>query len=234
MRATALALLAALTGAAGVACSASEGARSDAPVSAGTLAGDRTLPAAAGDTALERRADHARIQGSPNAPLWVVEISDFQCPYCKQWHDQSYPAIKREYIETGRVRFAYINFPLSGHRNAWPAAEAAMCAAAQDKFWPMHDGLFDTQNVWGERPDPTPVFDSLATAAGVDTAAYHACVAQHKVRPLIQADLDRATESGVNSTPSFVIGGTMIRGAQPTDVFRQVIDSALAKITKSS
>src|SRR5438270_1961275 len=78
------------------------------------------------------RADLARIQGSPNAPLWVIEVSDFQCPYCKQWHDQTYTAFVAQYVKTGKVRLAYVNFPLGIHVHAFPAAEAAMCAAAQN------------------------------------------------------------------------------------------------------
>src|SRR3954452_15584930 len=91
------------------------------------------------------RADLARIQGSPTAPLWVIEVSDFQCPYCKQWHDQTYNTFLNQYVKTGKVRLAYVNFPLQSHAHAWPAAEAAMCAGAQGKFWAMHDPLFTTQ-----------------------------------------------------------------------------------------
>src|SRR6478735_1170872 len=87
------------------------------------------------------RADLARIQGSPTAPLWVIEVSDFQCPYCKQWHDQTYNAFVDQFVKTGKVRLAYVNFPLQSHVHAWPAAEAAMCAGAQGRFWPMHDAL---------------------------------------------------------------------------------------------
>jgi protein-disulfide isomerase len=206
------------------ACNRSDGARAATT----TLTAEAT-GLTAGDTALEQRADRARIQGNPSAPLWVIEVSDFQCPYCKQWHDQTYPALKREYVDAGKVRLAYINFPLQGHRNAWPAAEAAMCAGAQDKFWPMQDALFDTQHQWENLANPMPVFDSLATRVGVDRASFDECVSQRQMRPLIQADLERATRAGVDATPSFVIGNTLLSGAQPVDVFRKVIDEALAK-----
>src|SRR5204863_2147972 len=94
------------------------------------------------------RADLARIQGSSTAPLWVIEVSDFQCPYCKQWHDQTYNAFIDRYVKTGKVRLAYVNFPLGIHAHAFPAAEAAMCAGVQNKFWPMHDSLFAAQGRW--------------------------------------------------------------------------------------
>ena len=132
-----------------------------------------------------------------NAPLWIVEVSDFQCPFCRNWHAQTYPAVMKEFVESGKVRLAYINFPIPGHKNAWPAAEAAMCAAAQGRFWPMHDELFDSQQTWEGLADPSSVFDSLATKAGVDLGQYHDCVSQHKMRALIQADIDRLFQGPV-------------------------------------
>lgn len=182
-----------------------------------------------GDSTLNRIADHARVQGNAAAPLWVVEVSDFQCPFCREWQEESYQAIKSQYVDSGKIRFAYINMPLSIHKNAWPAAEAAMCAAAQDKFWPMHDSLFATQTHWENDADPHPYLDSLAAEVGVAHDAYSTCVTQHQMRPLIQADVDRATESGVQSTPTFLIGTEKILGAQPLDRLRSVIDAQLAK-----
>ncbi|HEX5436586.1 MAG TPA: thioredoxin domain-containing protein [Gemmatimonadaceae bacterium] len=175
------------------------------------------------------RADRARIQGSATAPVWIIEVSDFQCPFCRQFHQQTYPTILKDYVQTGKVRFAYINFPIpSLHRNAWPAALAAMCVAAQGKFWPMHDSLFNAQDRW-ESGDPSPVIDSLAASLGLDMKSYHNCVSSQLMRPLIQADKDRAESRGVNSTPTFLIGDTTLVGAQPIGNFRQVLDSMLAK-----
>jgi protein-disulfide isomerase len=180
------------------------------------------------DSVLARRADQGRILGSATAPVWLVEVSDFQCPFCKQWHDQSYAAIKHDYVDAGKVRLAYVNFPLSMHRNAMPAAETAMCAAAQDKFWPLHDALFATQERWEKLAQPQAMFDSLAIASGADIAALHRCLSGHLMKATIDADIDRASRAGVESTPTFLIGGTMVTGAQPLAVFRQVLDSALA------
>ena len=185
-------------------------------------------PAANGpDSALLKRADHARIEGSASAPVWVIEVSDFQCPFCRQFHDESYRELKRAYVDSGKVRMAYVNFPLSMHRNAFAASEAAMCAAAQDKFWQMHDELFNTQKQWEALPSPQHMFDSLAVAQGVDLPAFQKCVAAHLTKPLIEADIDRATKQGVESTPTFLIGGMMVTGAQPLANFRRAIDSAL-------
>ena len=175
------------------------------------------------------RADLARIQGSSTAPLWVIEVSDFQCPYCKQWHDQTYPQFLNQYVKTGKVRLAYVNFPLGIHVHAFPAAEAAMCAAAQDRFWPMHDALFATQAHWESLPSPSPVFDSLAQATGVDMKRWRDCVSSGKMRPLIQADHDRAQRAGASATPSFMIGDKLLAGAIPLDELQKAIDSAMVK-----
>lgn len=180
------------------------------------------------------RADLARIQGSASAPLWVIEVSDFQCPYCKQWHDQTYSAFLDQYVKTGKVRLAYVNFPLGIHAYAWPAAEAAMCAGAQNRFWAMHDSLFASQARWEGIPDPTPVFDSLARATGVDMTRWRDCLKSGKMKPLIQADHDRAERAGASATPSFMIGDKMLTGAQPLSDMQRVIDSALVKSKKTT
>jgi protein-disulfide isomerase len=183
--------------------------------------------AAGPDSVLLKRADHARIEGSASAPVWVIEVSDFQCPYCRQFHDDSYGELKRAYVDSGKVRLAYVNFPLSMHRNAFAASESAMCAGAQNKFWEMHDVLFTTQRSWENLPSPQKMFDSLAVAQGVDLPAFQKCVSGHLTKPMIEADIDRATKQGVESTPTFLIGGMMVTGAQPVANFRRAIDSAL-------
>jgi protein-disulfide isomerase len=179
------------------------------------------------DSTLLKRADHARIEGSASAPVWVIEVSDFQCPFCRQFHDDTYGELKRAYVDSGKVRIAYVNFPLSMHRNAFAASEAAMCAATQDKFWPMHDALFTTQKQWEGLAAPQQMFDSLAAAQGVNLPAFQKCTSSHLTKPLIDADIDRASKQGVESTPTFLIGGMMVTGAQPLANFRRAIDSAL-------
>src|SRR3954470_3339831 len=175
---------------------AGQGAESSAVVRADTAA--VAAREAAKDSDLVK-ADLARIQGSPTAPVWVIEVSDFQCPYCKQWHDETYQTLKNEFVRTGKVRLAYVNFPLAQHQYAWPAAESAMCAGAQGKFWEMHDALFNTQTKWESLQTPGTFFDSLARAQGVDIARWHACVQSGKMKSTIQADHDRAQTAGAGS-----------------------------------
>ncbi|HET7585523.1 MAG TPA: thioredoxin domain-containing protein [Gemmatimonadaceae bacterium] len=203
---------------------------SSAPSDSARLAEQPTSPAAAApDTATKpqfARADSARITGADSAHIWVIEVSDFQCPFCAEWHRTVWSDFRKEFVESGRVRFAYVNMPLSSHRNAWPAAETAMCAAVQGKFWPVHDALFASQDRWAPLRDPNPVLDSLAAAAGVEMDTYRACRAGHDMRPLIQADYDRAVAASVRSTPSFIIGGTILSGVQPLAELRRAIASA--------
>jgi len=203
-----------------------------APASAtGTPQGSAT-DSARNDSLLQR-ADAGRIQGSPTAPVWLVEISDFQCPYCKQWHDSVYPALKREYIDRGIVRMAYVHLPLNIHPNAPAAAEASLCAALQDKFWPVHDKLFATQGRWATMPVPaaTTYFDSLALSTGVEAAPLRACVQSGLMRRVISGDASRAAAAGVRSTPVFFIGNESIPGLAPLDAYRQAIERARAAAT---
>lgn len=178
---------------------------------------------------LARAADTSRILGSAQAPVWLIEVSDFQCPFCKQWHDQTYSMIINDYVKTGKVRLAYVNFPLSIHANARAAATAAMCAGAQGKFWPMHDALFATQERWEGESDPSTTFDSLATSLGVKAADYHACLTSPSIAGLINGDQDRAQRGGVGSTPSFWVGSKLVEGAVPPAEMRAELDRALAE-----
>jgi protein-disulfide isomerase len=179
----------------------------------------------AADT-ISQRADRGRILGDSTAKLWVIMASDFQCPYCKQWHDTRFSQIMKNYVAKGRIRLGFVNFPLSQHQNAMPAAEAGMCVAAQNKFLPMHEALFATQPKWETLRNPTPVFDSLAKSVGVDMPAYHQCVEKHLTRPLIEADHDRWASAGVGSTPTFFVAGKMLPGGADADV-GAAIDAAL-------
>lgn len=203
-----------------------ESAKADTPRASASL----PLPAAQDSNITI--ADLARTDGSSTAPVWLIVVSDFQCPYCKQWHDATYPAVHNEYVKTGKVRLAYVNYPLRIHPQAWPSAEAAMCAGAQGKFWQMHDGIFDTQEKWASSAAPAAIFDSVARARGVDIKRWRQCIASGVTKPLIQADQQRAESAGVRSTPSILIGDELMTGAHPIESIRRVIDSALVKIRR--
>ena len=217
------------------ACDRGDGA-AGAPAAAGdTGAVAAATPVAAGEAGDAApldpravRADTARIAGDTTATLWIIEASDYQCPFCRRFHEETFPAIEAEYVRTGKVRFAYVHMPLPMHANAAPAAEAAMCAAAQGKFWGFHDGIFDAQQELTAAADPRPLFDRIAGAQGVDGAAFARCLDDDVMQPVVMGDFERMRQAGVNSTPTFFVGNTKIEGAQPIAVFRRVIDSALA------
>ncbi len=222
--------------AAGAACARSEATPATDSVSSAGGDVSRSAPAATSGMAsgltdsISTQADRGRIRGAESARVWVVEVSDFQCPYCKQWHDQTYEALDREFVQTGKVRLAYLNYPIASiHPNAQAASEAAMCASVQGKFWTLHTSLFTTQKKWAALADPTPLFDSLAVAAGADVAVFRNCMSTHATAKLIEADLERSKAAGVQSTPTFFVGDTKILGAYPLDTFRVKINAALAK-----
>lgn len=219
-------------------CTRTGAARSDttraasaAPTKTTSAAGTVVSTAVAADS-ISQRADRGRILGDSGAKLWVIMASDFQCPYCKQWHDARFSQLMQNYVAKGRIRLGFVNFPLSQHQNAMPAAEAGMCAAAQNKFLPMHESLFATQAKWETMANPTPMFDSLATAVGLNMPAYRECVAKHLARPLIEADHDRWAIAGVQSTPTFFVGGQKIEGADAD--LAAAIDAALGRAAKKS
>ena len=167
----------------------------------------------------------ARSKGRPTAPVTMYEISDFQCPFCAEYALETAPALDREYVQTGKVRVVFVNFPLPMHRNSVPAAELAMCAARQGKFWPLHDLLFRTQRRWQGLAEPGSFFLGLADSVGANRDSLTACVRDGATRALVRADAEGAVRSGAHSTPSFYIEGGLVAGAQPLEVFRSVLDS---------
>ncbi len=180
------------------------------------------------DDTLRKLADRGRIEGDSAAPLWVIDVSDFQCPYCAEWQRNTHAALRAEYVRTGKVKLAFVNFPLEQHRHALAASRAAMCAGVQGRFWPVHDAIFETQERWAAAPDAAPLFESIARTAHVRIEEWRECFTSKVMDPLIEADRERALGAGVNSTPTFIIDRQIMRGAAPIEEFRRVIDAALA------
>ncbi len=183
------------------------------------------------DSLLER-ADRGRMKGADSAQIIIIEISDFQCPYCREFAAGTYRQLDSAYVRTGRARMLYINLPLSSHREAFGAAEAAMCAGAQGKFWPMHDRLFATQREWSNQPDAAQRFERLAGEMQLDMAAFRDCTANDRTAPIIVADAMQAAEARINGTPTFILnargGQRTLSGAVPFDQFAREIDALLS------
>jgi protein-disulfide isomerase len=160
-------------------------------------------------------------RGPKTAKVTVVEFSDFQCPFCGRVE----PALKQVEDTYGNdVRIVWRNIPLPFHEHAMDAAEAALAADAQGKFWPMHDKLFANQGALDRAS-----IDKYASDVGLDMAKFKAAMDHHASKPRIDADMKDGAAAGVNSTPSFFINGQMLAGAQPFSEFKRVIDAELAK-----
>jgi len=162
--------------------------------------------------------DNDPVRGAKDAKVTIIEFSDFECPYCRRVQ----PALKRLLEEyDGRVRLVFRDFPLNIHKNAQKAAEAAQCAAEQDKFWPYHDKLF-------EQTALSP--DDLKKYAGelkLDTDKFNACLDSGQYAQEVADDMKDGQDAGVNSTPSFFINGQPLSGAVPYERFQEIVDAAL-------
>lgn len=173
--------------------------------------------------------DDDAVKGNPNAPVTIVEFSDFQCSFCARFFMQTLPQIRSEYIDTGKVKLIYRDFPLNSlHPQATPAALAAECAKEQDKFWEMHDLIFQNQ---GSLSDAS--YKQWASDLGLDTTQFNDCLDSGKYAEEVSKDLQDGVSAGVGGTPSFFVCRAeddceFIRGAQQFNVFKQVIDAALA------
>lgn len=165
--------------------------------------------------------DNAYYVGDIDAPVTIVEFSDFECPYCARGHD-TMNEVMDNYLESGNVKIVFRNLPLSFHSNAEPAALAALCAGEQDKFWEFHDGLFENQNSLG-----TTLYNDLAEGLELDMDDFEECYDSNKYQDWIQADMGKARQSGVTGTPAFLVNGELITGAQPYSVFETAIEEAL-------
>jgi predicted DsbA family dithiol-disulfide isomerase len=165
------------------------------------------------------------VRGATNPVVTVVEFSDFECPFCKQVQS----ALKQTLQSYGReVRLVFKHLPLEGHRNSLPAARAAYCAAEQDRFWQFHDALFAAGNL------SPPVFEQLASDLGLGPAKFQECVASERSRAAVVKDIEAARLLRIESTPSFVINGKVIKGALSFADFQRMIEQELRTTQKQS
>jgi protein-disulfide isomerase len=174
-----------------------------------------------------------RSKGSPTAPITVYEMSDFQCPYCRSFALETFRALEQEYISPGKVRWVFVNFPLTSlHANAVAAAGTALCAARQGAFWPVHDLLYAHQDTWAPLKEPGPFLLSLADSTGISKPKLLECVKSPATVAEIRYEAEGAERAGATSTPSFYIEGGLLSGALPLPTFRHVLDSIYAEKTR--
>jgi protein-disulfide isomerase len=176
-----------------------------------------------------------RVRGAATAPVTVYEMSDFQCPYCRTFATTTFPTLDSAYVATGKVRWVFINFPLTSvHANAAAAAQTAICAAQQNAFWPVHDLLYRHQEVWAPLKEPAAFFLTLADSAKISRTKLLQCVNSPDALDAVRLDAQGAERAGASSTPTFYIEGGLLVGAQPLPVFRQVLDSILRTKPKAA
>lgn len=175
---------------------------------------------------------HLPPLGNEDAPITLVEFSDFECPYCASLFTDILPQIKKEYIDTGKAKLYYRHFPLAAiHPNAQIAAEASECANDQGQFWAYHDLLFDNQQEWasltGDAVNSKLV--EYASSLGIDSGSFESCLTSGKFAENVAKDLEEGAQAGVDGTPGTFVNGYLVVGAVPFEQFKAQIDSELEK-----
>jgi protein-disulfide isomerase len=176
--------------------------------------------------------DDDEAMGSAEATVAIVEFSDFQCPYCRRFHNQTFPQLKDAYIDTGKIQYIFRDFPLEQlHSQAVTASIAANCAGQQGKYWEMHHEVFMNQNLIGPA-----LFTELAESLELDLKVFATCLEDPAQREEIEKDLVYGQSVGVRGTPHYFIGRIegdtlvdvkRVSGAQPFQAFASIIDSLL-------
>lgn len=166
------------------------------------------------------------FQGDANAPVTLIEFGDFNCGYCRKWAHETLPLITEKYIKTGKVRMAYVHYPILGE-DSMTAAQGAECAAEQqqNKFWEFHNTLYANQGIGFTPTNLT----KLAGDSGLDTKTFEQCLANFKGQPSIDEDIRLAQVMGVRGTPAFLVNGVPLAGAYPYEDFQRVIEGSLAE-----
>ncbi len=214
-----LLLVSVFTGGFGFKSSSAAGAAVGVQPSAAPSAGN-TAPA----ERIQVDVGDAPTLGDDDAPVTLIEFSDFQCPFCGRHFSQTHTQIKQQYIDTGKVRFVYKHFPLDSiHPQATPAALASECAKEQGKFWEYHDLIFQNQDSLGDAN-----YKQWAAQLNLDSKRFNDCYGSQKYLSKVRSDLQQGEVAGIRGTPGFLLNGQLISGAQPFSVFQQAIDAELS------
>lgn len=163
------------------------------------------------------------FNGNPNAPVTLVEFGDFNCGYCARWADQTLPRIQEKYIDTGKVRMAFVHFPILG-ADSITAAEATECAARQDKFWEYHNTVYANIGIGFSQTNLT----TLAGQIGLNTDSFTECLGNFPERASLEDDIRLSRIMGVRGTPAFLVNGIPLAGAYPYEDFEKLIENELA------
>jgi protein-disulfide isomerase len=209
------------------AAAAAEASPTPLPTAAETATPPPAEPASGPTPVAIAPASDTMVLGDPDAPVTIVEFSDYQCPYCASYFAETWPKIKSEFVDSGRVRYIFKDYPLAGlHPRAPQAHAAARCAGDQGAYWDMHKRLFEDQSQWGGRSDPGAAFQTFAAELGLEASTFRACLEGGKWDDAVNADLAEGARLGVRGTPTFFVNGYPLVGARPFELFEQVVDLA--------
>lgn len=170
---------------------------------------------------------HFPVKGQENAPVTIVEFSDFECPFCGRFYSETLSQIEEEYINTGKVKLYYRHYPLSFHPKATPLALASECAHEQGKFWEMHDKIFEATAAGTSSTATDADYTTWAGELGLNTANFESCYTSKKYQENVDEDFAAGGQVGVSGTPTFYINGKQLVGAQPFASFKAIIDEEL-------
>lgn len=170
--------------------------------------------------------------GSDDAPISVIEFSDYGCGYCRRFHAETFPTLMEDYIETGKVRWKYVTYVSGSFANGLPAAFVAECAGEQDLFAPVSQLLYERQPSWGRLPDPFPVFTEIVREAGVDVDELQVCLDEQRPRARVRSGVVSGRRLGLRGTPHFLVDGNPVMGAQPLDWWIELFTAIEAAIAK--
>lgn len=184
------------------------------------LAGDPGLEAAETVKRFQLGGENLPAFGPDDAPIVLMEFSDYQCPYCKRWHDDIFPQLIAEYGD--QIKFVYRNLPVI-RETSGDAARASYCADEQGAYWEYHDALFSYRYDFNKQS-----YEQYARDLNLDVDALRACYDSGRYADLVQQDLQLARSMGIGSTPTFFVNGIAVVGAQSYEVFKQIIDLELA------
>lgn len=171
--------------------------------------------------------------GSEDAPIRVVELSDYGCGYCRRFHTETFPTLLKDHIETGRVHWKYVTFASGMFQNGMSAAFAAECAGEQGRFERFNDLLYERQADWKNLGDPFPVYDELARDAGADIGELHACIEEERPKARVRSGIVMGRNLGLRGTPAFLVNGIPVMGAQPLEWWVELfatIEEAIAEL----
>jgi protein-disulfide isomerase len=192
----------------------------------------KTTTTIAYDSTLPKVESQGYVIGAASAPIEVTEFGDFECPQCGRFAALTEPDVRSRLVNTGMIRWRYIDYPLEMHHNTWQASMAAACADEQGKFWEMHDAIYAAQDRWDGQATSSPnkVLKEIGTSLVPNKDQFNSCVDDQKTRAKVQAHYKLATGRRLSGTPTFIIGDQQISAFLTYDEFKRIVDEQIAKV----